>query len=208
MQRKSKTQRILDRKYTAREDALTSPIELKQPGSIDWCWQQIDALKSAWDGKLTSEERWIHRLRKLEAYEAWAKVPPEKPYGSLEALLKAEIGVDVQESVAIVKTRALAAKSLAKHGELGRGGDRVDVINSIQGGTSADYLTARIARDRPDILERMKAGAFSSVRQAAKEAGIVNERLSVPADPIRAAQYLKRRFTKTEFAALKKELLA
>jgi hypothetical protein len=208
MQRKSKTQRILDRKYTAREDALTSPIELKQPGSIDWCWQQIDALKSAWDGKLTSEERWIHRLRKLEAYEAWAKVPPEKPYGSLEALLKAEIGVDVQESVAIVKTRALAAKSLAKHGELGRGGDRVDVINSIQGGTSADYLTARIARDRPDILARMKAGAFSSVRQAAKEAGIVNERLSVPADPIRAAQYLKRRFTKTEFAALKKELLA
>lgn len=25
-------------------------------------------------------------------------------------------------------------------------------------GTRADYLTARIARDRPDILERMKAG--------------------------------------------------
>jgi hypothetical protein len=54
----------------------------------------------------------------------------------------------------------------------------------------------------------MKAGEFSSVRQAAKEAGIVNERLSVPADPTRAAQYLKRRFTKTEFDAFKKELLA
>ncbi len=108
--------------YTAREDASTSPIELKQPGSIEWCWQQIDALKSAWDGKLTSEERWIHRLRKLEAYEAWAKVPPEKPYGSLEALLKAEIGVDVQESVAIVKTRAMAAKALTKHGGDRRGG--------------------------------------------------------------------------------------
>ena len=211
MQRKSKTQRILDRKYTAREDASTSPIELKRPGSIEWCWQQIDALKSAWDGKLMSEERWVERLRKLEAYEAWAKVPPEKTYGSLEALLKAEIGVDVQESVAIVKTRALAAKLIkpAKHAGPGRGYKKTDDnIIGFQCGSSADYLTARIARDRPDILERMKAGEFSSVRQAAKEAGIVNERLSVPADPIRAAQYLKRRFTKTEFDAFKKELLA
>ncbi len=79
---------------------------------------------------------------------------------------------------------------------------------SIRGSGNADYLTARIARDRPDILERMKAGAFSSVRQAAKEAGIVNERLSVPVDPTRAAQYLKRRFTSDEVDAFTKELLA
>jgi len=30
----------------------------------------------------------------------------------------------------------------------------------------ADYLTARIARDRPDILDRMKAGEYKSVRAA------------------------------------------
>ncbi len=41
------------------------------------------------------------------------------------------------------------------------------------GGTTADYLTARIARDRPDILDRMKEGEFPSVRAAAKEAGLV-----------------------------------
>jgi hypothetical protein len=40
-------------------------------------------------------------------------------------------------------------------------------------GNKADYLTARIARDRPDVLERMKAGEFPSVRQAAIAAGIV-----------------------------------
>ncbi len=89
----------------------------------------------------------------------------------------------------------------------GGGGQDVNHI-LIYGSGRGEYLTARIARDRPDILERMKAGEFSSVRQAAKEAGIVNERLSVPADPTRAAQYLKRRFTKTEFDAFKKELLA
>jgi hypothetical protein len=31
----------------------------------------------------------------------------------------------------------------------------------------------RIARDRPDVLERMKQGEFLSVRQAAIAAGIV-----------------------------------
>ena len=48
------------------------------------------------------------------------------------------------------------------------------VVNRVTyGSTNADYLTARIARDRPDILERMKAGEFPSVRAAALEAGIV-----------------------------------
>ncbi len=131
-------------------------------------------------------------------------MPPEKPYGSLEALLKAEIGTGVQQSVAIVKTRAMAAKALTKHGELGWGRSRGSNTTSTND-RSAKYLTARIARDRPDILERMKGGEFSSVRQAAKEAGIVNERLSVPADPTRAAQYLKRRFTSAEVDAFTKE---
>ena len=34
------------------------------------------------------------------------------------------------------------------------------------------YLTARIARDRPDIWERMRLGEFESVAAAAREAGI------------------------------------
>jgi hypothetical protein len=87
------------------------------------------------------------------------------------ALLKAEIGVDVQESVAIVKTRALAAKIIkpAKHAGPGRGRRKTgNVITGFQRGSSADYLTARIARDRPDILARMKAGEFSSVRKIKK----------------------------------------
>jgi hypothetical protein len=33
-------------------------------------------------------------------------------------------------------------------------------------GTNLDYLTRRIARDHPDILQRMKAGEFKSVRAA------------------------------------------
>lgn len=44
-------------------------------------------------------------------------------------------------------------------------GKTSDNISSF--GTDAEYLTARIARDRPDILDRMKAGEFRSVRAAA-----------------------------------------
>ena len=40
-------------------------------------------------------------------------------------------------------------------------------------GNRSDYLVARIARDRPDILARMKAGEFASVREAAREAGMI-----------------------------------
>ena len=42
-------------------------------------------------------------------------------------------------------------------------------------GNRSDYLVSRIARDRPDILERMKAGAFPTVREAARAAGIIKE---------------------------------
>jgi hypothetical protein len=57
------------------------------------------------------------------------------------------------------QARAQAPKPLITHG-----GDRTarpeqGVVNTLNRGSSnADYLTARIARDRPGILERMRAG--------------------------------------------------
>ncbi len=43
----------------------------------------------------------------------------------------------------------------------------------MQSGNRSQYLVNRIARDRPEILERMKAGEFAFVRQAAIAAGII-----------------------------------
>jgi len=42
-------------------------------------------------------------------------------------------------------------------------------IRIFTGSDNPDYLTARIARDRPDILERMKAGEYRSVRAASPD---------------------------------------
>lgn len=70
-----------------------------------------------------------------------------------------------------------------------------DLTNS-KGGDSSEYLTARIARDRPDILEDMQAGKYKSVRAAALDAGIVRPRFTVPADDVRAiARALVRHLT-------------
>jgi hypothetical protein len=55
----------------------------------------------------------------------------------------------------------------------GRGKKTGDNVTRFERGNQASYLSARIARDYPDILERMKAGEFPSVRQAAIAAGIV-----------------------------------
>jgi hypothetical protein len=43
----------------------------------------------------------------------------------------------------------------------------------VKGSGGQKYLVSRIARDHPDVLERMKQGEFLSVRQAAIAAGIV-----------------------------------
>jgi hypothetical protein len=58
------------------------------------------------------------------------------------------------------QTAALAesAEPIAKPGEIGHGRRRRANSTSPGGSTQAEYPTRRLARDRPDILERMKAG--------------------------------------------------
>lgn len=95
----------------------------------------------------------------------------------LDKAVKAEAARRMQES-----------ETLSEHG-----GDRksdaarnqVDNVNliSAKGGNSADYLAARIKRDRPDIAARVEAGEFRSMRAAALEAGIVK-----PPCPVKAAK--------------------
>ena len=91
--------------------------------------------------------------------------------------------IKAQDAVSAAKARAM---ELAKESEpiAAHGGDR-DTKESKQGyrdnlasirGTSPEYLTARIARDRPDILQKMQQGEYPSVRAAAIDAGIVKPR--------------------------------
>jgi hypothetical protein len=81
---------------------------------------------------------------------------------------------------AIPRDQALAAAAaqaepLAQHGTNQHSGtnEGPDNINSSKGGTSQAYLLRRLARDAPEILERVKTGEIKSARAAAIEAGII-----------------------------------
>lgn len=124
-----------------------------------------------------SIRHWENMIKELLNEKVWERYPPEKPYGTVDTLLKEEIGYDLAESMKEVDRRA--ADYLAKVAIPARkpgnptGNNQYQVKeerkgynnnNSKHRGTDPKYLTSVIARDRPDILERMKAGEFRSVR--------------------------------------------
>jgi len=70
-------------------------------------------------------------------------------------------------------------------------------------GTTIEYLAARLERDRPDIVERMRNGEFRSIRAAAREAGIVRPTAMIYTDdPAAAARAIRRHFRGERLAAL------
>lgn len=199
---------------TERERASFGPRALKQVGSPAWCYQAVNDLRRTYQFKKSTVEDWERILAEVVTAKAWEVIPTGKPYGSLEALLLAEVGATEEEARNTVAARAEKAEPLAApHARPGNrnaakcddeqsGENAADDVSRVSHGNGADYLTRRIARDRPDVLERMKAGEFPSVRAAALEAGIVKVRWSCPSDVPGIARALSKRLTQSELAEL------
>jgi hypothetical protein len=161
-----------------RELAQIGPRQLKDPASVDYAWQTIALLKRKYQSKEVLIQQWEETLAEAEQHRIYEKVPPESPYGSLEAMLKAELGVGVEES-----RRAKAQQMAADEGVLPlnrNGGDRKTedgvsglLDNSEQRGTGTSYLVRRLKRDHPEVAEALGRGEYPSARQAAIAAGIV-----------------------------------
>ena len=169
-------------------------------GSKSWAlWLSNEIRKTYYDKQQTGE-----RLRSLietfKIQQAW------QVFGFLtwEAYCEKRLQLAAQDLDAEARARIadLASRTIPLNTN---GGDRksdnqynnynTETV-SIQG-TDSEYLTARIARDRPDILERMKAGEYRSVRSAAIDAGIIDpektKRYQLPTDPTKAGKYLAER---------------
>ena len=90
--------------------------------------------------------------------------------------LKRVDGLDLDEIANREHKTMLAKKTLAKHGEIGGGHSRDDIVRSAYGNSSA-YLAARLARDHPALSARTLLPKTDmlhlSIRGAAIEAGIV-----------------------------------
>jgi hypothetical protein len=149
---------------TDREKASVGPRDLKTPGSVEWAWQTLSALKHSWEVKELSVQRFESLVEELEVKRAFELVPPGKPYGSLDAMLKAEIG----ETAATAREKVRRRQGRPKKDE-----KPLPSNDFAKQGNSADYLRARLERGRPDVLEALERGEFRSVRAAAIEAGIV-----------------------------------
>ena len=64
---------------------------------------------------------------------------------------------------------------LAEHGGDRKSEDSKSTLrrNVEQQGNSKEYRTAKLARDAPEVVERMKAGEFRNMAEAERAAGVV-----------------------------------
>jgi hypothetical protein len=111
---------------TEREQARTGPRALKPVGSPEWCWQTLDFFKDALRHVDEQYRQAEEVLEELQRAKAWEKVPPEAPYGSLDAMLRAETGMTAQQLRQLADRLAVAHLPPATSREdrtMGRSGD-------------------------------------------------------------------------------------
>ena len=181
---------------TEQQLANVGPRELKEPGSLAWCWQTVGLLQNMWRSVDRNVERYDEVWESLVEHRAWEKIPQEQPFGTIE-VMKEKLSVgSPDEARALVARLAVQAKPLAKH-------------DTNQPTSGAEYLAARIARDHPEIHERMQLGEFKSVAEAARAAGILKmptKRVALLKDVDRVAHNIKNYYTPEQVQALKKAL--
>jgi hypothetical protein len=180
---------------TKREQAFYGPRDKTTPGSEMWCWQTILLMQARWKQKTIDEAAFQRFVEELRQHEAWKVVPPEKPYGSLDALLQAEIGHTAQEATQILR---------------GHGGDRKSEdfqpnnCKVEKYGNYASYHIAVLERDHPQIAAALAQGKYASVHAAAKAAGIAQTQRQVwlSTDPCKAAAALCKKYDTVYLKAL------
>lgn len=169
------------------------------------------------DDRLYADPQFMANGDTFESFEDyWSKIvrKPFAVWGELERTYQFAHRCDPElfnatysEATKAVADRAENAKPAPTHEDHPGGRGKKELRSEeVSYGETADYLTARIARDHPDILERMKAGEYTSVRRAALDAGIVKPRLSIPADPTGASRAILKRFQGDDLATLLREL--
>lgn len=189
-------------------------------------WRDLAIVRELW---AKSQLTFDCRLLKQVAADA-PLMAPELGYDSVESFLKQELQLDPdlvnrvvgwleQEQPVGPVSLALAdaasrAQPLAAHGAIGNGRkveSRVAISHSKPANqlssNSWDRILPRLARDAPEVMERVKTGEIKSARAAAIEAGIITPFPSIALkDPAHAAQRMLDRKGKEWCLQLMKEL--
>jgi hypothetical protein len=172
------------------------------PGSRPWSVAMRLEIQSVLRDERSSAEHMGTLLRLFVQHNGFRELEDDKGkrFPTFESFCLCKppwgLGYSRDDIDRIIKERASAerraeqAKPTAPSGRPKKG----ESPTPLPKGMHSDRLAARIARDRPDILERMKAGEYRSVRAAAKDAGIVKEKIQVPKEPEGAARLLLKHF--------------
>jgi len=167
---------------SVREVPIATPRNMFPTDSWEFAVITMRLLTREYEYRNHSIEDFERRLKEIEEYRIYDRLPdPDSPYGSLDAMLQAELGATEHQAreIKTIQQRTKDTGETIKPIRESRRPTREEQKNGkynniiVNQGTSAKYLAARIARDRPDILEEMKAGKYRSVRAAAIDAGIV-----------------------------------
>lgn len=120
---------------------------------------------------------------KFNTMREWIEAYPPEGLHTKPAIIEALIRDD---PALVIEFKQLMKGALGKHGTNQHSGKtngldynqvlREESDTRSADGTDSEYLAARIARDHPDIQEKIKQGEFKSVRAAAVAAGIVKPR--------------------------------
>jgi hypothetical protein len=121
----------------------------------------------------------------------------------------------IGEGIAILEAQGVARPTVGQVEAVmtTHGGDRrskqtkdQDRQSTLKGERGSGYRLARLARDHTEILSRLEAGEFKSVRKAALEAGIIKPKMEIPLDPLGAARLIVKHFKGDSLKALIREL--
>jgi len=105
---------------SAQPIADAGPRILKEPGSLPWSRQTLSYMKVLFASWNTSFEKWQSVVEEIKQRRIWETFPPEQPYGTLDALLAAEIGTDpaliawAQEGVRLLAEHSARRDSVRK----------------------------------------------------------------------------------------------
>ena len=156
-------------KLKQQRNEVWGPRDQKDPTSREYAIQTVRALKQYLEATDIDEDRVCEELERIDRYRHWKVLG----YKSKAMMLDAEGLADRLRKIRR-RIKKLDGKTInAANGPVAKDLDIIQVSVNGGGGTSADYLTARLKRDHDDIFQRLAAGEFSSVRKAAIAAGIV-----------------------------------
>ena len=175
--------------------SATGPRALKDAGSAEWCWQTVSSLQSMWQSLNLDYHLYMNRWQQAEEHAIWEKIPQRNPFGTKEAMLAAleDEGRPIGDDAA-ARAR-LAVQAIA--------------VRPLNKGNDSNYRVVRLARDHPEIWERMKNGEFKSVAEAERAAGIYKPRpktVSLSTDISRVAGNIKKHYSPEQVEALRDAL--